>query len=715
MMVKESGASLALAISLVGPPLVFSQGDEVTLLAESQEQMEDGRILAEGYVDLRSGDVHLTADRVEFWNDETQSRVVAEGNVVYKQGDQKIIATRLDADLRTKTGRFHNAHGVAGSDLYFYGDIIEKESEDTYVIERGAFTSCAQPTPRWQFTASKARIKRDHHVRLHNTFLKVKSLPVFYAPFLYYPIDEQGRSTGLLLPQIGNSSFKGFIYSQGFFWAINRSMDLTLSYERFSQIGNGGSVAYRYIASDASRGQVDTFFLNDKTNQSRDYTINAFANQELPGGFRAVARVDFFSTFAFQQRFQENYNRATQRSKRASGTISKSWGNYNLRILFDRNDTSFGNRVAVREILPRVTLNSRPTAIGGLPILFSFDTEATSMSRTGGNQAFAYERFDVLPTISYPFTGLSWLTFRTSATGRYTYYTSSRASGGGAMIEEGIDRRYFETRFDMRGPTFAKIMNSPGGYASRYKHVIEPQAVWSYRTRVDEFEKIPKFDGHDYIPGTNQVSFSIVNRLLAKRLVNDKEEQTPTEMLTWVLSQRYFFDVNASLYDPQFSTPYYSEDGDPSSYSPITSRIRFRPSRNISASWNLDYDINFKALRSSSTAGTFGGNWGSVRGIWTRRNFPNRDIKRSNFRVSSVVNVTSGLQASAAASYNWTTREMQHLRAGVVYNVQCCGFLLDYNRFNFGVFRQETTFRFGITLANVGSFGTSLGGGGRVY
>ena len=713
MRVKGSGASLALAIFLVGPTLVFSQGEKVTLLAESQEQMEDGHVLLEGYVDLRFDDVHLTADRAEFWSDEM--RVVAEGNVVYEQGDQKIIATRLDADLRTKTGRFHNAHGVAGSDLYFYGEIIEKESDDTYVIERGAFTSCAQPTPRWRFTASKARVKRDRHVRLHNTFLRVKWLPVFYTPFLYYPIDEQGRSTGLLLPQIGNSSIKGFIYNQGFFWAINRSMDATLTYERFSQIGNGGSAEYRYIASGASRGQVNTFFLDDKTNQSRDYTINATANQELPGGFRAVARVNFFSSFDFQQRFQESYNRATQRSKRASGTISKSWSHYNLRILFDRNDTSFGDRVAVREILPRVTLNSRPTAIGSSPILFSFDTEATSMSRSGGNQVFDYERFDVRPTVSYPFTGLSWLTFRTSATGRYTYYTSSRVPRGGAVIDEDIDRRYFETRFDMRGPTFAKIINKPGGYASRYKHVIEPQVVWSYRTRVDGFEEIPKFDGNDYIPGTNQVSFSIVNRLLAKRLVGGKEQQTPTEMLTWVVSQRYFFDANASLYDPQFSTPYYSEDGMPSSYSPVTSRVNFRPSRSLTASWNLDYDINFQAIRSASTAGTFAGTWGSVRGIWTRRNIPDRGVKRSNFRIGSVVNVTSGLQASFAASYNWTAREMQHLRAGVVYNVQCCGFLFDYNRFNFGTFRQENTFRFGITLANIGSFGTSLGGGRSVY
>jgi hypothetical protein len=47
--------------------------------------------------------------------------------------------------------------------------------------------------------------------------------------------------------------------------------------------------------------------------------------------------------------------------------------------------------------------------------------------------------------------------------------------------------------------------------------------------------------------------------------------------------------------------------------------------------------------------------------------------------------------------------------------VQCCGFQFDYNRYNFGGYRNENTFRFGITLANVGSFGTSLGGTSTDY
>ena len=38
------------------------------------------------------------------------------------------IIKKLEAELEGKTGRFFNAYGMAGRDLYFYGDVIEKEA-----------------------------------------------------------------------------------------------------------------------------------------------------------------------------------------------------------------------------------------------------------------------------------------------------------------------------------------------------------------------------------------------------------------------------------------------------------------------------------------------------------------------------------------------------------------------------------------------------------
>ena len=172
-------------------------------------------------------------------------KIVAEGNVVFEMEDLKIVATELEADLNAGTGVFQNAVGSAGQDLYFQADTVEKVSRDDYILRGGAFTSCAQPSPRWQFVAGEARIRRDRHVRLHNAFLKVKSIPVFYVPFVQYPIDDEERSTGFLAPNFGSSSEKGLYFSEAFFWAISRSADTTFFLDTHSEGGVGGGTELR--------------------------------------------------------------------------------------------------------------------------------------------------------------------------------------------------------------------------------------------------------------------------------------------------------------------------------------------------------------------------------------------------------------------------------------------------------------------------------------
>ena len=684
----------------------------VTLNADEQEQIEKGHVKATGYVDIVSGDIRISADKVDFWNEEM--RVVAEGNVVFQQGNQKIVGDRMEVDLETGTGRFYNAFGSSGNHLYFQGDVVEKKSDDIYVVERGAFTSCAQPTPRWRFTSGKAIIRRDHHVSLHGAFLKVKSLPVFYLPYLYYPIDEKNRSTGLLLPQIGNSSFKGFMVSQGFFWAINRSHDATINFDWFSQSGVGLGTEYRYLLSGASRGRFESYYIDDKVLEQKEWQIRANVNQRLPGDFSTIARVDYFSSFAFQQTFQESYKDLTRRSKRATVNVARSWSAYTLRFLYDRNETSFTDRISFREILPRVAFQGRQTKIGPTPILFGFSTSASSFSRSVRDDLVDYQRYDVLPTISYPFNVWPFLTARTSFITRFTRY-SQQTNSAGEVTGDALDRTYSEVRVDVRGPTFSRIFNTPGnGYAEKYKHVIEPQLIWSYRSLVDNFVDIPKFDSNDYVPGTNQFSFSLVNRFLAKRKIGKSDKAVPYEFLTWTLAQRYFLQVDASLYDRQFSTPFFTEDGVPSSYSPITSKLRFRPTGRLAASWNFEYDVNFKRMRSMSLVGSYGGGWGNVSGSLAQSVQLTSGRERRNLRGVTSLNVTRTVRLRFESAYDVERAELNLVRASVDYNIQCCGFMAEWARYRFGTVRDENLFRVGITLANIGSFGTQLGGQSRI-
>ena len=90
---------------------------------------------------------------------------------------------------------------------------------------------------------------------MNNMVLKVKDVPVFYLPALYYPINKDDRATGFLMPIYGSSTIRGQTLNNAFFWAINRSQDATLYHSFYSKTGQsfGGD-----IATSSRRGRRGT-------------------------------------------------------------------------------------------------------------------------------------------------------------------------------------------------------------------------------------------------------------------------------------------------------------------------------------------------------------------------------------------------------------------------------------------------------------------------
>src|SRR4029079_5358230 len=87
-----------------------------------------------------------------------------------------------------------------------------------------------------------------------NTVLRVKGVPVIYLPWVYYPIQDDDRATGFLLPTYGTSTLRGQAISNAFFWAIGRSQDATFFHDWFTRSGQGAGGEYRYVAGPQSNG-----------------------------------------------------------------------------------------------------------------------------------------------------------------------------------------------------------------------------------------------------------------------------------------------------------------------------------------------------------------------------------------------------------------------------------------------------------------------------
>jgi hypothetical protein len=185
-------------------------------------------------VQIDCKDMQFMADFIETFND--KNLAVAQGNVMFESGGTRIAADRMEFNFKTKTGVFYNASGTASMagradesmfgtqppDAYFWGEEIHKLGPKKYRLVRGNFTTCVQPTPRWDIGSSSVTINLDDYALLRNSIFRVKSVPVMYLPLFYYPIQEDDRATGFLIPTYGASTIKGQTISNAFFWAINR-------------------------------------------------------------------------------------------------------------------------------------------------------------------------------------------------------------------------------------------------------------------------------------------------------------------------------------------------------------------------------------------------------------------------------------------------------------------------------------------------------------
>ena len=99
---------------------------------------------------------------------------------------------------------------------------------------------------------------------LRNAVVEVKDVPVFYLPMLYYPIQEDDRATGILMPMYGSSLAAGSSISNAFFWAINRSQDATFFHDWMFSRGNGLGAEYRYLLGPQAQGDFRYYWLDEK-------------------------------------------------------------------------------------------------------------------------------------------------------------------------------------------------------------------------------------------------------------------------------------------------------------------------------------------------------------------------------------------------------------------------------------------------------------------
>jgi LPS-assembly protein len=227
------------------------------------------------------------------------------------------------------------------------------------------------------------------------------------------------------------------------------------------------------------------------------------------------------------------------------------------------------------------------------------------------------------------------------------------------------------------------------------------------------------------------------------------------ELISWRLTQKYFLDPNfggaivngrRNIFDTTLSLSGVAFLTEPRDISPLISRLRLRSSAHTDVEWDFDYDTGAKRFTSSNVfldlhapSGMFGAL------SYARLDAPGRFYTESASSSTSGVTANisdfnqlrlllgfgspvkpglsvaanTGLDLKSLSGATGTTTSatgvvssttvypalLQYATLQANYNWNCCGFSVEYRKFELGSVRNEGSYKFNLTLANIGTAG----------
>ena len=695
-------------------------------------------------VQVDCDEVQFFADHMEIFRD--SNRVRAWGHVVFVSGGNRISAERVDFNTETRTGTFYVASGTATlgdrversmfgtqePDAYFWGEELQKVGPKKYKITRGGFTACVQPTPRWELISGTATINLDDYALLTNALFKVKNVPVMYLPVFYYPIQEDDRATGFIMPIYGTSTYRGQTLTNQFFWAINRSQDATFAHDWFSKTGQGYGAEYRFIASPSSDGNARLHIIREKATTdengveragTRSFNIRGSARHQLPLATRLAAHADYSSDLRVAQQYQQNIYNATNRTRRFGVSTSTAFSGFTLTGNYARNEIFHGETShTVDAAYPRLTLSRTPTRIGRAPIFlhggFDYGNVVREHHQEGQDvKDRSLQRFDMGGGFRVPFPTFTFLTVNSTLNWKGTQYSKSvnPLNTEGTLLEQSLFRDYFSVGTEVVGPVFTRIWHRPNSrFAERIKHVIEPSVTFTRVSLVENYVQIPKYETDDFQRGgTFNTDYALTTRFLIKP---GGERSVSRELLRVHIRQTHYSNALAGTTDPSYNSGFLNRA--PSSFSPVRLTATVNPAEGSSANLVVEYDPRISAIGTISAGGTVQRRLIDATALYSRSRV--QEVG-TTFRTDNFIQAGVNLRTprnSLGGNYNFhydiTNSKLIQQRILGYYNAQCCGVSAEYQVFNYGIVfnpsvPQDRRFNISFTLAGIGTFSNFLG------
>ena len=525
------------------PPAIFSEAEkEQTRISAQQVENTSGDIsIFSGNVLIERDGLRLQADKAVF--NRTEQTLDIDGNIHIDAESLVVEADNGRYNIENKAGEFSNSRYQAVDENY-QGSTPElklNSGQQTLLID-SSFSTCPGEDKDWQLNTSLLKLDHDTSTgTAKGAVLWFKSVPIFYTPYISFPLGDERRS-GFLMPSFGNSTNGGTEISVPWYWNIAANQDATITPRYMQKRGTQLNTEYRYLTS-SSYGTVDLEYLQDdkqteterylfKYNNHSDIGTNTdfdllLHNSSDKDYFNDLGTgIDIANTTHLEQKAILKHSRDTWSVK----TVLQS---------FETLDTSIAPASRPYQRLPQITFTASDN-LQGSDLLWRINSELVDFKHESETKIEG-QRFYIHPQLSWPMAGSAW--FITPTTGvHYSQYN---------LMDEFNNDIELDSRSISISSLDAGLFFERDIFSNRYLQTLEPRLYYLYTPYQDQ-SAIPLFDtgeldfsfaqlfrdnrfsGIDRIADANQLTLALSSRLLDKT--------TDEELFNISLGQIIYFD-----------------------------------------------------------------------------------------------------------------------------------------------------------------------------
>jgi hypothetical protein len=309
-------------------------------------------------------DMSLGADTIYYSAEE--ETVTATGKPRLTDRSETITGTMMIYDLLSRQGR------IVGADSkydvgYYHGETVTRIGRNEFNIVGAWFTTCDKDTADYYFSSPMMKVFPDNKAVARPVYLFVEGTPVFYFPYMVFPI-RRGRQSGFTLPTFGVSGRDGrYLRDIGYYQAFDDYADLYLSTDIMEKTRFAIKLTERHRIRYICNGRFRTEWRREFQSQRDRWMMEGSHLQDFADGTTVRVQGEFVSDRSYLEETQQSPEDRMTSELRSWLSANRSFGRASVQIALDRttfldtNPDTLPDELEYTQDLPDVRI-SMPSA-----------------------------------------------------------------------------------------------------------------------------------------------------------------------------------------------------------------------------------------------------------------------------------------------------------------------------------------------------------------